>query len=113
DLGAGVGIKRHMNVFLFRSRTRMTKMEIERERVEKLKLLVVLNQMLFFDPSPGGRIALELRLEAFLARTLSVQHFVGRLGKLRKDGNRHRSARPNTEFRKTIAGMIESPAVHR
>ncbi len=80
--------------------------EIEREGVEELELLVVLEHVIFFEP--GGRLGAtcELRFERLLARQLGVEHPVG-------DGavvvGQHVE---QDHVRHAVAPVVEAPTVH-
>src|SRR4030088_739786 len=84
----------------------MGAVEIEGERVEELKLLVVLKQLSLVEPGCGDGVFRKLRLEPFLSLELAIEHSPGERSVLRRD------LVDEDHGRKAIAPVIEPPAVH-
>ena len=68
------GVQRHVLESLFGTFVRMHTVEIEREGVEELKLLVVLEQVLFLEPCRRLRLSCDLGLEPGLTVNLAFEH---------------------------------------
>src|ERR1700716_2407492 len=92
--------------FLLGALVRMNAVEIERERVEELKLFVILKQVLFLDPRRSLRVFCDLGLELFLPRDLAVEHPNGQRPVLRWNSiDQH-------QIRESVAPVVEAPAMH-
>src|SRR3954452_2847060 len=68
------GVQWHVLESLFGTFVRMHTVEIEREGVEELKLLVVLEQVLFLEPCRRLRLSCDLGLEPDLTVDLAFEH---------------------------------------
>ena len=90
----------------------MTQVEVERQGVEELELLVAFDQMGLVDPPRGLGVGCERRLEPILARDFLRQHGVGLLRELIGHRNRGRVARPHPELGIAVAGVVQPPAMH-
>src|SRR5262249_20595973 len=75
----------HMSQFLFTTLARMDTVEIEGKQVEKLELLVVLEQVIFLDPPGRFRILHDLILKLLLPIDFPGEHPVGQRSILRRN----------------------------
>src|SRR6516225_3981553 len=85
DAGIFTRVQGHMLEFRLLAFARMRPVEIERKRVEELKLLVALEQTRLLDPGCGCRIAAKLGLQALLALELAVEHSLRQRAIVRRD----------------------------
>src|SRR5215468_6640281 len=68
--GVGLGVQGDVDVSFRAALAGVAEMEIERHRIEELKLLVVLEQVALLDPVVRCRVSGERRLETGLTRLL-------------------------------------------
>jgi len=80
--------------------------EIERERIEELELLVVLEQPLVRDPGRRLRVLGEFSLEPLLTIDLAVEHSLRQRAVVRRDlVDQHHA-------RESVAPVVEPPTMH-
>src|ERR1700704_1283879 len=90
----------------FTALTWMRPIEIERERIEELELLVVLEQTLVPDPGRRPRVLGEFGLEPLLTINLAVEHSLRQRAVVRWGlVDQHHP-------RESVAPVVESPTMH-
>src|SRR6516162_1452408 len=92
--------------FLLGALAWMRPIEIERERVEKLQLLVILEQMILLDPARGLRIFNDLSFQLALPIDLASEH------PLCQGPIHRRNFVDQDELRESVAPVVEAPTVH-
>src|SRR5215469_2617650 len=90
----------------FTALARMRPIEIERERIEELELLVVLEQPLILDPGRRLRVLGEFSLEPLLTIDLAVEHSLHQRAVVRRDlVDQHHA-------RESVPPVVEPPTMH-
>ena len=84
----------------------MNTIEIQRQRVKELKLLIGLHQLVITDFVPRFRYGPQSVFQSLLTRFFKGQHFFGR-GKVL-----FRDLVQQYEIRQSIAPVVEPPGMH-